>query len=54
MTTPAEDKARIAELRAKLLARQDKAGYKVNCAHIRAEIARLETQQNGQADRSGS
>jgi hypothetical protein len=45
---------RIAALKVMLLARDGKPGYKVNSAHIRAEIARLEAQAHGQADRSGS
>lgn len=37
-----------------LVARDGKPGYTKNCAHIRAEIARLEGLDHGQADRSGA
>lgn len=46
--------SRLEYLRDLLLERDGKAGYKLNCAHIRAEIARLEGLTDGQADRSGS
>jgi hypothetical protein len=40
--TEEEREARIAQLKAKLRARDGRPGYKINCEELRAEIARLE------------
>lgn len=42
---------RIAELEARLAAREGKPGYKLNCVEIRAELARLRAQEAVRADR---